>query len=219
MSERFFNSTRDFLMKGIRAGSHDGIHGLITSDITRRGRISGITFRNKPITYTVFSNCALFEGDIILETINKVDNRGRRERAFKSTSAFRTGVGIERERFLWPNRIVPFKIDQNFPLRMRRRIEEAINQFRYRTRLNFYERTDSLAKAYPNYINIKPSRGCWSFVGMRGGRQDIGLVPWCKKSAIIHEIGHTVGLWHEQSREDRDKFVRINYDNIALHCA
>ena len=49
---------------------------------------------------------------------------------------------------------------------------------------------------------------------MQGGQQTISLGAGCSTGNAIHEIGHTVGLWHEQSREDRDLFVAINWQNI-----
>lgn len=58
-----------------------------------------------------------------------------------------------------------------------------------------------------------------SSVGKVGGRQRIFLAP-PKESTIIdfgnvlHEIGHTVGLFHEHARSDRDDYVTIDFNNI-----
>lgn len=49
------------------------------------------------------------------------------------------------------------------------------------------------------------------------GRQEIliGTVEAkCKVGNLIHEIGHTLGFFHEHSRPDRDQFVKVNLDLV-----
>ena len=33
---------------------------------------------------------------------------------------------------------------------------------------------------------------------------------------VLHELLHVLGMWHEQSRLDRDQHVRILWHNILL---
>jgi len=68
-----------------------------------------------------------------------------------------------------------------------------------------------------SFIHVTKSKtGCSSEVGrMLNGSQKLELDSKCTDSkTILHEMIHALGLHHEQSQPDRDKYVRILWQNI-----
>ena len=44
--------------------------------------------------------------------------------------------------------------------------------------------------------------------------QPVSIGYYCTFSSAVHEIGHVLGFWHEQSRPDRDQYINIHEENI-----
>ncbi|MCX7044572.1 MAG: M12 family metallopeptidase, partial [Candidatus Sumerlaeota bacterium] len=65
-----------------------------------------------------------------------------------------------------------------------------------------------------NYIYVMNDSGNWSYVGMIGGQQQMGIFNWNYRFIMSHEIGHALGLDHEHSRSDRDSYVTILLSNV-----
>ena len=64
------------------------------------------------------------------------------------------------------------------------------------------------------------SSGCWSYIGDGTGGvggQPINLGSGCVyKMVVEHEILHAMGIFHEQSRPDRDNFIIVHEENIEF---
>ncbi|XP_062249924.1 high choriolytic enzyme 1-like isoform X2 [Platichthys flesus] len=107
--------------------------------------------------------------------------------------------------------VIPFTLSREFSSMERQKIDRAMKAFQRRTCIRFVPRQNQR-----DYISIENRGGCFSSLGRVGGRQVLSLNRGgCVQNGIIqHEINHALGFNHEQTRSDRDRYVRINWGNI-----
>ena len=170
------------------------------------GPMQSAIFRGRPVTYEMINGKAVFEGDILLDHLQQAPGSG---------SIHSQSMGIAYQNQLWPKTggvaIIPY-IVTNAP----DTLTTAINQFNatFPGLIQFQKRGSQA-----NYVNFdfdsNNSNGtCESSVGMVGGEQEVGGAFNCTLGTMLHEMGHVIGLFHEQSRSDRGYFVTFNYANV-----
>ncbi|PIO66524.1 astacin, partial [Teladorsagia circumcincta] len=145
----------------------------------------------------------VFENDIILtlpqaEALLKEAAGGRNKRqASPSPYSF------------WPNQTISYEFAYN-DASFQNLIRSAIRHIEHNTCIRFKENGGDR-----DGLRYFRGNGCWSNVGRTGGRQLISIGYGCDALGIVaHETLHALGLWHEQSRDDRDQFIRVNFARI-----
>lgn len=111
----------------------------------------------------------------------------------------------------WPNGRIPYAMSDEFSENERAAIAKGIMILQDRTCIRF-EPKEPHEK---DYVHMKRGPGCAAHVGKLGGAQLLLLGKGCFSiETVVHELMHSVGFIHEQSRPDRDAHVRILWDNI-----
>ena len=148
------------------------------------------------LAYALPSDLMLIEGDILVNP----------------DEAHRVLLGTTK----WESGIVPYVINgtagySDADIKV---ITSAMRKMELDTdnRVRFVPRTTEKA-----YVVIKNGEACYSDIGKRLFQpQTLSLKkPDCiQKRLVIHELMHTLGFLHEQSRWDRDDYIEVQWDNI-----
>ncbi|MBX3018601.1 MAG: hypothetical protein KF767_11980 [Bdellovibrionaceae bacterium] len=122
------------------------------------------------------------------------------------------GVGVPASG-RWKDGVIPYEIDPTLP--DKQRVTDAITHWNQNLSgvISLIPRTTQ-----SDYLRFtKVNSGCSAPVGFLAGDgiHPVNVGPDCGAGNVAHEIGHIVGLDHEQNRLDRNNYVTINYSNIA----
>ncbi|CAI2342815.1 unnamed protein product [Caenorhabditis sp. 36 PRJEB53466] len=153
----------------------------------------------------------LFQGDIHL-SFEHLSNivREQLDHPRSKRTAFRNG---QYPKTIWKP-YVPFELHSSLSAKSRASLIAAMTFWEKNTCISFKKRTNEEV-----YLLMSGAEdGCWSTVGRDEAQkaQILNIGAGCEMFGITsHELAHALGLFHEQSRYDRNSYVQIVKSRIA----
>jgi len=160
-------------------------------------------WRGRLVTYELVGDQMIFEGDILLDHVSQ------------PSEVQPPGLGIAYDQYLWPKvgsvYQIPYIITSGST-----NLTTAITQFNatFMGQIQFVVQSTETDYVNFNLDTANQSGVCESSVGRVGGPQQVGGSITCTVGTLLHELGHVVGLYHEQSRPDRAAYVNVLYANV-----
>lgn len=147
----------------------------------------------------------IFQGDIMIPIGQEL------QEPLPAGSPVPAHKAVAKTKGLWPDNTLYYQIRSDVPANTVDKITEAIKFWAANSNVKFVNSTGPDG----HHVLFYPGGGCSSFIGKanRGG-QLLSVGSGCSVGNIMHEIAHALGFWHEQSRADRDEYIKIHYDNI-----
>jgi hypothetical protein len=168
------------------------------------------------ITYQEVDGLAVTEGDIILGRAADLDRwqEAAQPEASGGPGVRRQGLNaVANTDFLWPGGVIPFTVAADIPQSQRSNITAAVNRINSVTNLTFVAR--AAERDFVAFEQGTDPDACSAEVGRQSGRQRIMLGSnGCTVVTLMHEMLHAAGVWHEQTRPDRDSYVEVLDANI-----
>ena len=172
-------------------------------------------FRGLELRYVVVDGMAVHAGDMVLGSAGSLRSAldsSRRPMPTATSGPLRRDMPSRDALYRWPLARIPYVIDSDISDEQRRAILLAIAEWNDKTVISLVQRATETD--FVCFTRV-PSGNCRADVGMLGGERGIYLPPErCSPASVAHGIGHTVGLFHEHQRTDRNAYVTLLDDNL-----
>jgi hypothetical protein len=173
--------------------------------------LAGSTLQ-RVVSFEVVDGMAVIDGDILLGPATFVPFRFGGLPNFQNSSP-KSAVARSNRSDLWPSSEIPYDIDPSVPPNKVEWISWAAQHISSQTKLKVRPATGA-DKDRVTFRDSGASNGCHSYLGRVGGAQEIQVGGCGVRGSVAHELLHAAGLYHEQSRGDRDQFITISWDDI-----